>query len=222
MAALTATLLRQMSFHKNVLDRLVKYVEKEMVVKGNGGIEKMREIERLKKRKSSMWSMMSDLGDEDYDSAQEQIKNITAKIKALESDITKRDVEIDQLLNGKFVESDIDGTGEYLNCMMELAKEIADADTKPQASAVNKRLKSIYGKLIRGKEFTPFSSLLEELQIKWAKVGNRCRPRRVEAIWKASLATTAFDTATGDKLGDLATSYSGVLYITGKRTPAHP
>ena len=223
--ALSNGVLSKLSFHKNVLKRMVKYVDKSKAVKGNTGIEAIREIERLKKRKAVMWEAIADVGDEDFDAANKQIKNISDKIRKLEEEVSKTDVEVDQLLNGQFLEFEIDGTGEYLNSMMALAKEGSDAETKPKAADINARLKPIYRKLNYGYgASTPVAGLLDELRIVWHKVGNRCRPRRVEAIWRASLATAVINTGsdtTSKNSISLAYAVGGTKGATDKRTPDH-
>lgn len=129
---LSNVILRDMDFHLAVLDNMVNSINRKMTAKSIGGVEKMRRIEQMQKRKSQMWETMERIDDADYDAAQQAIENLSNRIKAEKESLNKEDIEIDELLNLQFEETQWDVTGNYLNRMIELAKTIADKE-KAQA-----------------------------------------------------------------------------------------
>ena len=81
--------------------------------------------------------------------------------------------------------------------MMSLAKEVEEKGYKTREQG--KKIKSLIGTLTKGEEFEPLLGMIEELGVTWRKVGNRCRPYRVEATWKVNLGRTEIDATLATK-----------------------
>jgi DNA invertase Pin-like site-specific DNA recombinase len=211
---LSNTILRDTDFHQQVLENMVGYVRRQMTAKGVTGIETVREIERLEARKTSLWKMMVDVGDDDFEAAQDTLKALNEEIQSKMESVTQEEVELDELLNAKFEETTWDVTGRYLNLMIRLAKEIAEEaegnDNHPTRKAKNIQklgrkyrndVREIINSLIHGNEHAPLLTLIDEIQIGWRKHKGRCRPFKVACKWKVNAQTSTINIDEKDEYG---------------------
>lgn len=196
---MSKTILRDNTFHLNVLEGMVDYVLGRMVSEETGNREAAREIVRLEARKERMWEMVKTCGDEQFEAAQNAIQELTNEIEVLRNSLSVNTVGISDLLDNKFEECEWDITGTYLNKMMVLAKECAETKnpktSKPigkagQAQRYGRKVMTAVNKIvtevIKGREFTPLLSLMDELQVSWKKVDDRCRPHRIICRWRVN------------------------------------
>jgi len=83
--------------------------------------------------------------------------------------------------------------------MMVLAKECAETKNPKTSKPIGKAgqaqrygrkvmtsVNKIVTEVIKGREFTPLLSLMDELQVSWKKVDDRCRPHRIICRWRVN------------------------------------
>ena len=211
---LSNVILRDTDFHWQVLENMVSYVRRQMTAKGVTGIETVREIERLEARKASLWKMMMDVGDDDFEAAQDTLKSLNEEIQSKMESVTQEEVELDELLSAEFEETTWDVTGKYLNDMIRLAKDIAE-DTKGNAKQAIKSpknlqklgrkymkdVKVLINSLIHDKEHSPLLSLIDEIQVGWKKHEDRCRPYKISCKWKVNAQSSTINIDKKDEFG---------------------
>ena len=191
------SVIRDMSFHKKILNKLVSHVRKSKISQNTEGREAIREVERLNATIERTFVALKDMSETDFDMGMDAIKGMRSKVNELENLASREEIEVSTLLNGQFEEASWDVTGRYLNLMMSLAKEVEEKGYKTREQG--KKIKSLIGTLTKGKEFEPLLGMIEELGVTWRKVGNRCRPYRVEATWKVNLGKTEIDATLATK-----------------------
>ena len=195
----SSTLLNNMHFHTTVLNKFVDHIRRAKIAQGTEGRDALREVDRLKATIERTWSTLQDMSEEDQAMGMSAIKVMRSQVNELEGKATKEEIEISSLLNAEYKETEWDVTGRYLNLMLELAKEVEELGHKTWKQA--KQVKALLRELLKDKEVVPMLGLIDELSVKWHKVGKRCRPYRVEATWKVTQVRTEVDRHDGLKLG---------------------
>ena len=223
---LSNVILRDTDFHKTVLNNMVKMINRKMTAKGVGGIERLRRIEQMEKRKAKMWETMSTIGDDEYDAAQVALERLGNAIKAEKEGLSKEDVELDELFHIKFEATEWDVTGKYLNSMLSLAKKIAESEKEERGSTVmddgevvsesdmksivrmvelsrkhTKEIKPIIKALFASNKHAPLLSLIDEITVSWKKKDGRCRPFKVSCKWKVNRDSSTINIDKDDEFG---------------------